>query len=59
MTITIEESRRSGYDCGMNGANMTNCHFLIFSTPENTRAWECGKADAEAIKAEARKRELA
>lgn len=40
-----------GYDCGLNGANMDNCHFAIFSTPENTRAWEQGKRDAEGGKA--------
>lgn len=39
---------RMGYDCGKNGANTTNCHFGIFSTPENTKAWERGKADADA-----------
>lgn len=36
-----------GYDCGVNGANEDNCHFAIFSTPENTKAWEEGKRDAE------------
>ncbi len=36
-----------GYDCGKFGANKTNCHYTIFSTPENTKEWEQGKADAE------------
>ena len=36
-----------GWDCGMNGANDDNCHFSIFSTPENTKQWETGKRDAE------------
>lgn len=34
-----------GKDCAINGANETNCHFSIFSTPENTKAWEKGKRE--------------
>ena len=33
-----------GRDCGINGANTTNCNFGIFSRPEFTKAWERGKA---------------
>lgn len=36
-----------GHDCGLNGPHDTNCHFSIFSTPENTQKWESGKRDAE------------
>ncbi len=36
-----------GVDCARNGANEKNCHFSIFSTPENTKAWEKGKKDEE------------
>jgi len=36
-----------GKDCGRNGANTTNSHFSIFSTPEKTKAWEQGKAEVE------------
>jgi len=43
-----------GFDCGKNGANTTNCHFSIFSTPERTRAWERGKAAADKIRAQIR-----
>ena len=39
-----------GYDCGLRGADLENCHFSIFSTRENTRAWEAGKRDAESGK---------
>lgn len=39
-----------GYDCGLNGSNLTNCSFAIFSTPENTKEWERGKKDAELSK---------
>ena len=38
-----------GRDCGSNGANTKNCHFGIFSDPENTKAWEQGKKDAEVL----------
>lgn len=40
------EAYKQGYDCGVNGANTTNCHFSIFSSKENTREWERGKAAA-------------
>jgi ribosome modulation factor len=40
-----------GYDCGMNGADEKNCHFSIFSSQENTKAWEAGKKQAEIDKA--------
>jgi hypothetical protein len=36
---------KMGYDCAKNGANETNCHFPIFSSPENTKEWERGKRD--------------
>ena len=36
-----------GKDCALKGANTTNCHFSIFSTPEKTKAWEQGKKDGE------------
>lgn len=39
-----------GYDAGKNGVNTTNTNFAIFSTPENTKAWERGKADGEKAK---------
>lgn len=39
----------AGYDAGENGASMRNCHFGFFSTPERTKEWERGKAEAEAI----------
>ena len=37
-----------GYDCGKNGPSTTNCHFAAFASPEKTKVWEEGKADAEA-----------
>lgn len=36
-----------GFDCGKNGANITNCDPSVFSSPANTRRWENGKKDAE------------
>lgn len=32
----------AGYDSEMHGANETNCAFWLFSSKENTRAWEDG-----------------
>ena len=43
--ITPEEAYLGGLDCGQHGANEHNCHFSIFSSPENTVEWERGKAD--------------
>lgn len=41
-----------GYDAAVNGADEKNCHFSLFSTKENTAAWEAGNrkgfADREA-----------
>ena len=42
----IEYAYKMGYDCGKNGATETNCHFAIFSSPENTAAWDRGERDA-------------
>ncbi len=39
-----------GWDCAMRGPNITNCHFSIFSTRENTAEWERGKRDGDAHK---------
>jgi ribosome modulation factor len=49
--MTEERAYRLGYDCGMNGANLTNCNFSIFQLPYWTAAWERGKADGEKVKA--------
>lgn len=38
---------KMGKDCAKNGANTTNCHFSIFSSRENTEAWERGKNEKE------------
>jgi len=42
-----EYAYKMGYDCGLNGSNLTNCAFNIFSSTENTKEWERGKKDAE------------
>lgn len=49
--MTEDRAYRLGYDCVMNGPNLTNCDFRIFSERRFTDAWERGKRDAE--KAEA------
>jgi hypothetical protein len=35
-------------DYHLNGPNHHNCYFRLCATPEHTRAWEKGKADAAA-----------
>lgn len=37
----------AGYDAAENGASIRNCHFGFFSTPERTKEWEKGNADAK------------
>ena len=44
---STEYAYKMGIDCAVNGATETNCHFSIFSSPENTKAWEQGKKDGE------------
>ncbi len=44
--LEVKKAYDAGYDAAINGANMTNCDFRIFSTQEKTRAWEKGNADA-------------
>ena len=39
-----------GFNCGLYGSNEENCHFSIFSSLKNTRAWENGKRAAERLK---------
>ena len=38
----MQEAYEQGFDSGLNGANTTNCHFTLFSSPDKTRAWERG-----------------
>lgn len=45
--MNIQEAYKKGWDCGMYGANTENCNFSIFALPENMKAWEQGKKDAE------------
>lgn len=51
--IDEEYAYNAGYDSGRNGSNQENCDFRIFSTPENTKAWERGRAKAEEEKLKA------
>ena len=41
--VTLEYAYCMGYDAGINGPNMQNTHFSIFSKPEFTKEWERGK----------------
>ena len=38
---------KMGFDSSINGANTINCHFSIFSSPENMEAWEDGVKDGK------------
>jgi len=42
-SISIEVARQKGYDCGLYGPNINNCHFSIFDSIENMLAYEEGK----------------
>ena len=46
----VEDAYRMGRDYQANGPNQQNCYFRLFATPDHTRAWEKGKADAAAGK---------
>lgn len=48
--IGANEAYMLGVDCGLHGANLVNCNFKIFSSPENTKAWERGKKEGEKAK---------
>ena len=37
---------KQGYDSVVSGPDLVNCHFSVFATPENTKAWERGAAEA-------------
>ena len=37
---------RAGFDCKRNGANLINCNFRLFATPEQTKEWERGYKNA-------------
>ena len=50
MIISKHRAYELGLDCGQNGSNENNCHFTIFSDPENTKEWERGKRDGERLK---------
>ncbi len=42
-----EYAYKMGLDCALNGVNGKNCSFTIFSSAENTKAWEDGKRSGE------------
>lgn len=44
------DAYNAGRDCGINGANTTNCHFRYLGSKELTREWERGKRDGDAEK---------
>ena len=42
-----EEAYKAGYDCGLNGANIENCHFSYFTTRELMLEHSRGTKDGE------------
>lgn len=40
---SVQQAYEAGQDYARHGANMTNCHFSFFATPEHTAAWERGR----------------
>ncbi len=52
MTAEQDSAFRAGYNAGVNGPDLGNCHFYFFSTPEKTKAWEKGKALGDEAKTE-------
>ncbi len=43
----LEYCYKMGVDRALNGANTTNCHWSLFSSPERTKEWERGEADGK------------
>jgi hypothetical protein len=48
VTINRQEAYKRGKECGLNGATIENCHYSIFTTEENKKAWEKGRRLAQA-----------
>ncbi len=44
---SIEDAFNAGECSVIDGGSIENCHFSYFNTPELTKAWEQGKAQAE------------
>lgn len=45
-----DECFQAGFDCGMNGANTTNCAIKYFSSKDKTKKWEEGKKAGDEAK---------
>ena len=43
----VDKAYDAGKDCAINGADTTNCHFSLFSSPEIMKSWQKGKNDGE------------
>ena len=43
----IQTAYDAGYECGLNGATLQNCHFTLFPTIDHAKAWSEGKETAE------------
>lgn len=49
--VNNDAAYMAGFDCGQNGATMTNCHFRYFATEQLKAAWEQGKSVGEMARA--------
>ena len=52
-----ETAYKLGRDVALNGANITNSNFRVFSQPEFTDAWTKGRDDALSEKSVAEEKE--
>ncbi len=43
----LQNCYEKGFDSKMNGATISNCNFMLFNTPEKTKAWEQGRSDGD------------
>ncbi len=38
----LQKCYEAGYDASINGGNISNSHFSLFTSPDRTKAWERG-----------------
>lgn len=48
--LSTEKAYRMGLKSISEGPNEENCHFSIFSSPEDTKAWERGRKEGKKLK---------
>ncbi len=43
----LQKCYEGGFDCAINGANMANSNFLMFTSPDRTKAWKRGNKEGK------------